>query len=74
MEYVTVKYYRKRNVFMDGDVIGSTNETLRVQEGTHKFHLGEKKNYTPDFQKVKIMNTTQMLPMEIRFSPVTEVP
>ncbi|MCD4807927.1 MAG: hypothetical protein K8R13_10255, partial [Methanococcoides sp.] len=74
MEYVTVKYYRKRNVFMDGNSTGKTNETLRVEEGTHKFDLGEPKNYSPGFRKTKVMNTTQIKPMEITFSPVKEAP
>jgi hypothetical protein len=72
MEYVIVKYYRKRNVFMDGNQNGKTNETLRVQEGTHKFDLGKNKNYSPGFRRVKVTNTTQIKPMEIKFSPVKE--
>jgi hypothetical protein len=73
MEYVYVRYYRKRNVFMDGNLLGKTNKTLRVGEGTHKFDLGEKKNYTPNFHKVRVMHTSQMKPMEITFAPVKEV-
>lgn len=74
MEYVIITYYRKRNAFMDGNAIGKTNETLRVEEGTHKFDLGEPKNYTPGFRRVKVMDTSQIKPMEIRFSPVKEEP
>ena len=72
MEYVFVNYYRKRNVFMDGNLTGKTKETLRVEEGTHKFDLGEPKNYSPSFRKVKVMETTQIEPMDITFSPVEE--
>ena len=74
MEYVTVKYYRKRNVFMDGNSTGKTNGTLRVEEGTHKFDLGEPKNYSPSFCRIKVTNTTQIEPMEITFSPVKKAP
>jgi len=72
MEYVNVRYYRKRNVFMDGNLLGKTNETLRVDEGTHRFDLGENKNYTPAFRKVQVTDTSPMKPMEIHFSPVKE--
>lgn len=74
MEFVIVKYYRKRNVFMDGNPNGKTNETLRVEEGTHKFDLGGHKNYSPVFIKARVMNTTQIKPMEIEFFPVEEAP
>jgi len=74
MEYVKVNYYRKRNVFMDGNSTGKTNETLRVEEGTHKFDLGEPMNYSPSFCRAKVMDTTQIKPMEITFTPVKAAP
>jgi len=59
---------------MDGNSTGKTNETLRIEEGTHIFDLGEPKNYSPRFRRAKVTNTTQIKPMEIAFSPVKEAP
>lgn len=69
MEYVVVKYYRKRNVFMDGNLVGKTGETLMVQEGTHRFELGQPINYTPSFRKAQVTSTIATDPMQISFSP-----
>ena len=69
MEFIVVKYYRKRNVFMDGHLIGKTGETLRVQEGTHRFDLGQPQNYTPSYRKKQVTATISADPMAISFSP-----
>lgn len=69
MEYVIVNYYRKRSVFMDGNLVGKTGETLMVQEGTHRFDLGQPKNYTPSFRKKQVTDTISTDPMPISFSP-----
>ena len=67
MEYIFVRYFRKRNVFLDGNPVGNTNNTLRVEKGTHRIDLGEPKNYTPEFQEVAVTDTTQILPLEVAF-------
>lgn len=67
MEYLFVKYFRSRNAFLDGQKIGKTNETLRVEKGTHKVDLGEPKNYCPKFTEIQIEDTTQISPKEIEF-------
>ena len=69
MEYVVVEYYRKRNVFMDGNLVGKTGETLMVQEGTHRFELGQPKNYAPAFRKAQVTGTIATDPMLLTFSP-----
>lgn len=69
MEYVVVKYYRKRNVFMDGNLVGKTGETLMVQEGTHRFDLGQPKNYTPTYRKASVTATISTDPMTVTFAP-----
>jgi polygalacturonase len=67
MEFVVVSYFRSRNVYLDGKLIGKTNQTLRVEEGTHLVDLGEPKNYAPPSQKIRMTATTQILPLEIEF-------
>lgn len=69
MEYVVVKYYRRRNVFMDGNLVGKTGETLMIQEGTHRFDLGRPINYAPSFSKTQVTDTIATDPMLITFTP-----
>jgi hypothetical protein len=52
MEFLYVKYFRSRYVFLDGNRIGRTNKPLRVEAGSHRVDLGEDKNYAPEFQKM----------------------
>ena len=67
MEFIVVKYFRSRNVYLDGNLIGKTNQTLRVEEGTHLVDLGQPDNFTPASQKIRVTGTTQILPLEIEF-------
>ncbi len=48
MEYIIVRFPRKRTVYIDGDEEGNgeTNERLRVEEGTHTINLGDPRDYT----------------------------
>jgi len=73
MEYVIVKYSYARNVFVDGQCNGETNQVLRVEEGTHRFDLGDNRDYSPAFHKSKVKNTTQIKPMVIMFSSMKEL-
>lgn len=67
MEYVTVKYPEPRTVYIDGEDAGQTNVTLRVEEGTHTFDLGNPVDYKPGAITVAIKNTTAVRPQEVRF-------
>ncbi|MDH5323302.1 MAG: hypothetical protein OEW81_12895 [Gammaproteobacteria bacterium] len=69
MEYVMVKYYRRRTVYIDGDKSGYTNSLLRVNRGTHKFELSPPPNYTPVTLKLFVKNTIPAHPMLIEFEP-----
>lgn len=73
MEYVIVSFPTSRNVFINGNQNGKTNEKLRVPAGTHRFDLGPLKNYTPDFQDVPVSGTTVLDPKMILFSKKDEV-
>lgn len=74
MEYLFVRYFRRRNVFLDGNLIGKTNDTLRVEKGTHRIDLGEPKNYSPEFREIPVTDTTQIFPLEIEFVYVGGAP
>jgi PEGA domain len=67
MEYVIVRYVRKRTVYIDGEDSGETGERLRVEEGTHTIHLGDPRDYTPKWRRPTVTGTTTSKPMEIEF-------
>ncbi len=67
MEFIVVRYRRKRNVFIDGEETGETGERLRVEEGTHTINLGDPRDYRPKWRRPTVTGTTSIEPMEIEF-------
>lgn len=67
-QYVVVRYPEERDVYIDGQLVGKTNETLMVEEGYHLFDLGEPKDYLPESREVVVNETSSISPMEITFS------
>lgn len=67
MEYIVVRYPQKRNVFIDGEETGETDERLRVEEGTHTINLGDPRDYKPKWRRPTVTGTTSIRPMEIEF-------
>ncbi len=63
MEYIIVRSFEEKDVFVDGVLTCKTDETMRVEEGTHIFDLG----YKPEAQTILVTDTTQIKPMEILF-------
>ena len=72
MEHVRVTFPTDRLVYIDGEESGSTNEVLRVDEGTHVFELGSLANFRPASRKVMVQDTTALEPLEIKFFPKDE--
>lgn len=72
MEHVIVTFPTSRNVFIDGEKNGRTNESLRVDAGTHIFDLGSRKNYNPGSRKVAVSGTTVLKPKKIAFTKIEE--
>ena len=71
MEYVRILFAVKRDVYIDDKNAGQTNEMLRIGTGTHLFHLGDPKDYTPNEIILKITDTTEFSPEEITFEEVS---
>ena len=69
MEYVIVTFPTDRLVYIDGEENGRTNETLRVDAGTHVFELGHLDNYRPSQRKVMVQDTSVLEPLEVAFYP-----
>jgi hypothetical protein len=71
IEYVVVDYLSDRDVHIDGQITGKTNETLRVDRGHHIFDLGEPKDYQPESVEKLIRRTTWTKPLHIKaFHPL----
>jgi len=69
-QFVRVLFSRSRKVEIDNTISGSTNEVLMVEEGTHRFDLGQPLNYTPPFIDKIVTGTTPAKPMEITFTAI----
>jgi len=68
-EYVIVTYPRVRDVFIDGERSGQTNQPLVVREGEQEFHLGKPVDYRPRRHVVVVTGTTSGSPLPIPFAP-----
>jgi len=68
MEHVTIKFPEIREVMIDGELIGKTNTTLRVEEGTHTFSLDGASDYQPISRTMIVAGTTPVVPQEVIFA------
>jgi hypothetical protein len=66
MEYVVVSYSRARDVRIDGQIAGKTNDTLRMERGHHTFDLGDPQDYQPISVEKSVRDTTSIKPMCIK--------
>ncbi len=68
MEYVFVKYWRHRTVFIDGVEGGYTHKIVTVgEEGFHRFALSPPPNYRPVSQRKLVKNTSPQFPLLVEF-------
>ena len=75
MEYVVVSYPDDRDVVVDGQVAGKTNNTLMIEAGHHVFELGEPQDYEPLSVERAVENTTSLSPLIVRdFHPSGDEP
>lgn len=65
MEYLLVKFREKRDVFIDGNKRGSTNEVIELEAGTYTITLSP--GYTPDKQDVSLQKTAELAPKVVQF-------
>lgn len=66
MEYVVVSYPTARDVRIDGQLAGKTNDMLRVERGHHVFDLGDLQDYQPESVEMIVRDTTSIKPMRIQ--------
>ena len=70
MEYLIVRFVRSRLVKVDDEFMGRTDEVLELERGTHEVALGYPPNFTPEMVKIRLKNTTEFTPREVRFEEV----
>jgi len=68
-EFVVVSYRSERNVLIDGQLAGKTNDTLTVERGHHIFSLEGPQDYQPLSVERTVRRTTALNPMIIEFRP-----
>jgi hypothetical protein len=72
MQFVRVSFPDPRAVFIDDGPDGQTDEVLRVEEGPHKFDLGDPQDYTPPSQVVSPFGTSREQPCVVSFEKCEE--
>ena len=68
-ESVVVEYTSDRDVFVDGTLVGSTNELLIIETGSHTFDLGTPCTYSPKSVTKLVYGTSPLDPLVITFEP-----
>lgn len=66
-ELIIVVFPEDRDVFIDGEKNGRTNQTLRVEEGRHTINLGDPRDYDPKWRRPLVTGTTVIRPLEVIF-------
>ena len=72
MEYVVVHFAERRPVLLDDDPLGSTEDTLEVEEGHHTFTLDGPLNFFPDSIDVAVTDTSALDPLELTFTHMAD--
>jgi hypothetical protein len=67
MEFLVVLFPRKRQVRIDGEVNGRTNELIEIEGGEHTVTLGPPRNFKPASRTVDVRNTSALMPMTVSF-------
>lgn len=67
MEFLLVRYDRRRTVYVNGNKAGLTNRSLRINAGRHRVDLGDPQNYSPQRRQIDISGTDVQNPLEIDF-------
>lgn len=68
VQWVFVSYPRMRDVFIDGQRSGPTNEPLATFEGEQEISLGLPRDYRPRRRVVVVTGTTSSTPTLIEFN------
>jgi len=72
MGYLLVKYQSERDVFVDDEQCGKTNDPFETDDGKHKISLGPGDLYRPLMQKVVVQGEPYENPKTIQFVRLQE--
>ena len=67
---VKFKFLENRDLTVDGENQGTTNQTVELARGTHTIALGPPQDFTPKTIKIVLKDTTVISPMEVRFEKI----
>ena len=68
MEYLLVNYPACREVLVDKEAQGSTNETIELEKGTHVITLkAPPYDFRPRRRKIILKETSPLTPREVNF-------
>ena len=70
VQFLVVRYDRRRRVFIDSKHSGFTNRKLLVSKGVHNVDLGEPDNYKPTRRRPNVKDTSSGAPMVISFERI----
>lgn len=68
-ESVFVEYSKERDVYVDGTRLGTTNQLMTVETGSHTFDLGTPATYLPKSVTKLVYGTSPLTPLVISFTP-----
>ena len=69
MNWILVRYPRRRRVYVDDAFLGYTNRKLLVgEDGTYTVHLGKPVNYSPARRRPRVSGATRRNPLELVFT------
>ena len=72
MQFITVTFAEERDVIIDGEIAGKTDQVLQVEKGTHRIRLDDKQNYTPQWRQPNVRGPTIITRMEILFDEIED--
>jgi hypothetical protein len=71
MEYLLVNFPDDKEVLIDANLQGRTNETIEVEKGTHIISLkSPPQNYRPKQKKIVLAETSPLTPREVTFAKI----
>jgi hypothetical protein len=71
MEYLLVTFPEDREVLIDQEVQGRTNETIEVEKGTHSISLKTPPaDFRPRQKKIQLAQTSPLTPQEVTFARI----
>jgi hypothetical protein len=67
---IKFKFLANRDLIVDDEGQGTTNQTIELTRGTHTLTLGPPENFTPTEVTVVLKDTSVISPMEVRFEKI----